>query len=151
MLGDSRFSKMFEDKEYARDKNSEHYKLLKPTESKFAESDDEEADKRAKAAAPSQNMNQIFAGKEESDHSDEDGVDNFEKKMTKKEKKNQKMDRSKDKIIANYGALKQKIQQVEESSKGIKKSMRKMKKGDISEQDVKRRLKTKRVVIPSRR
>ena len=53
----------------------------------------------------------------------------------------------KDKIIKNYGSIKSRIESAA-ASKSIKKT--KMKKGDISETDVRRKLKEKRVVLPSR-
>ena len=56
---------------------------------------------------------------------------------------------AKDKIIRNYGEFKAKADAAAASSKAIKKT--KLKKGDISEADVRRRLKEKRVVLPSRK
>lgn len=153
VLGDSRFKQMFEDTEFAIDKQSENYKVLKPTEGRARIESDEEAnsdeDKPApKSAAP--DLNNLFAGKEgdsegqESASENEEGGTNFEKKLNRDKKK--KKDGKKDKIIKNYGLIKQNLDHT--ASKTIKRS--KLKKGAISEQDVRRKLKTKRVVVPSR-
>ena len=59
----------------------------------------------------------------------------------------------KDKIIKNYGSIKSRIEGAAASAatKSIKKESGKMKKNDISEVEVRRKLKEKRVVLPSRR
>jgi ribosome biogenesis protein ENP2 len=53
VLNDSRFKDMFEDQEYAIDKASESYKLLKPTQGarKAQESDDEQQEKQQTQSA----------------------------------------------------------------------------------------------------
>jgi len=75
VLGDDRFSRAFVDPEFAIDKNSEHYKIVKPTESTryggAAESDEEDQAPPV-AQRPTGNLNNLFAGKddEESVHGD---------------------------------------------------------------------------------
>jgi len=75
VLGDDRFSKAFVDPEFAIDKGSEHYKIVKPTESTRyggeRESDDEDQAPQV-AQRPKGNLNNLFAGKddEESVHGD---------------------------------------------------------------------------------
>ena len=174
VLEDSRFSKMFEDSEFAIDRNSESYKVLKPTEgtrykNAQAQESDEEPDAEAQAPAVNKgrNLNNLFAGKaEDSDEgpandalSDNEGAtaDNFEKKMARDARKKQNF--KKDKIIKNYGAigLNQRMRELGESimakasSKTIKKSQQKMKKGAISESDVREKMKRRRVVVPVRK
>ena len=128
VLKDSRFNKLFEDSEFAIDKQSESYKQLKPTEGKIKamaiahESEDEEQPKPKSFAS-------LFSGKVDDEKaaasSDDDGdvkkVNNFEQKISEK-KKNHK----KDKIIRNYGNVNQKMRELgnnmHQSSKNIKKS-----------------------------
>jgi len=151
VLGDSRFAQMFEDQEFAIDRASENYKALRPTEGRVrVESEDEaEASDDQETRPKGKDLSRIFAGKDneesddaaDGDDSDGDGT-NFEKKLNRDQKKQAR--KKKDKIIKNYGAL----QQVPQGSKPIKKT--KLKKGAISEQDVRRKLKEKRVVVPSR-
>jgi ribosome biogenesis protein ENP2 len=158
VLGDDRFQQMFEDKEFAIDRDSENYKLVKPTEGRRTlESDDEhQSDEQEAPKAPQVNkgrdLNSLFAGKEDDSGDDvksEEGADNYEKKLNKDQRK--KALRSKDKIIKNYGNIKQRIDNAAaagQKSKDIKKT--KLKKNDITEQDVRRKLREKRVVLPSR-
>lgn len=80
-LADSRFGQMFEDPEFAIDKNSENYKAIKTT--KAVESDEEEAPKR-------NTLNKVFSGSNEEASAE---PVSFEKKL-----KNRKSD----KIIKNY-------------------------------------------------
>lgn len=89
-------------------------------------------------------LNKLFQGKkqDESEGEEEGEGHNFQQKINKNAKP--------DKIIKNYGALKKpKDINVNEPTKQIKKG--KLKKNDISETDVRRKLKEKRVVIPSRK
>ena len=72
----------------------------------------------------------------------------------KKDKKRPKTD----KIIKNYGSMQgnlkakgEEILKASGKSKDIKKFEKKLKKGDISEKDVREKLKSRRVVISSRR
>ena len=149
---------MYEDPDFAIDKESETYKAVKPTEANYESDDDKEEDEEVtqiyKPKTP--NLNNLFSGKDEENDDVEgeesDDVKNFETKM-KKDKKRPKSD----KIIRNYGDINKRMRDKGEQmlkasgkSKSIKKFEQKLKKGDISEKDVREKLKTRRVVVSSR-
>lgn len=143
---------MFEDKEFAIDRNSEAYRLLKPTEKAKRpneESDEDQAPAEVAFKPKEKDFSKLFAGRDESENEEasDDGETNFEKKISKDQKKKNKF--KKDKIISNY-ALAQRNQPAS-SSKPIKKEQTKLKKNAISEQDVRRKMKQKRIVYSSKR
>lgn len=113
LLQDDRFAQVFENPEFAIDKDSENYKILKPTATTkyagMAGESEEEREEEPVVHKPKGNLNNLFAGKDDDeslhgDHSgEEDLVDNFEKKLTKDQRKLKKHGGPKDKIIKNYG------------------------------------------------
>lgn len=87
---DDRFKGMFEDAEFAIDKNSEHYKAIKTTlPTGKVDSDNEDSNP---------NLNKLFAGRNKNAQDEEA---DFATKM----KNNKKNSEKKDKIIANYGKV----------------------------------------------
>jgi hypothetical protein len=150
---------MYEDADFKIDKESDNYKATKPTEGNNYDSDDEKEEDEEinniyKPKTP--NLNNLFSGKEEQDDNedgeDSDEVKTFENKM-KKDKKRPKSD----KIIKNYGDINKKMREKGElmmkasgKSKTIKKFEQKLKKGDITEKEVREKLKSRRVVVSSR-
>ena len=110
---------MFEDSEFAIDRQSESYKVMKPTEGARyknplpQESDDEPEQAEEPVVNKGRNLNSLFAGKaDDSDEgpqndansdNDDTKVDNFEKKLSRDARKKQKQMNKKDKIIKNYG------------------------------------------------
>lgn len=90
VLGDDRFKPLFEDKDFAIDRQSEHYKLLKPTEKqkKIVESDDEALEAAPVQVNKGKDFNKLFAGQDDDEESAaEEETNNFEKKISKDEKK----------------------------------------------------------------
>ena len=73
VLADDRFKAMFQDTEYAIDRNSESYKLLKPTQAVHRVESDEEAEPEETEAKVNKgkDFNSLFAGKE--DEGDDQG------------------------------------------------------------------------------
>lgn len=120
VLADDRFKQMFQDSEFAIDKKSDAYAALRPTPSSRARNphmpQDSEDDEPAAPAEPVVNkgksLNNLFAGREDdSDVGSAEGSgdelgegDNFQKKISRDDKKKQKGTK-KDKIIKNYGNL----------------------------------------------
>ena len=103
-------------------------------------------------------MTSIFAGKKDETQGEE--PENFEKKMEKSNYKKGKGP-AKDRIINDYGNVlamgkrakeygEKLLRDKAENSKSIKKNQRKLKKGDISEAEVRNKMKQKRVVLPTR-
>ena len=87
---DDRFAGMFEDGDFAVDKNSEHYKAIKTTmPADRVDSDNE--DKQP-------NLNKLFSGRNKNAQDEEA---DFATKMSK----NKKHSVNKDKIISNYGTV----------------------------------------------
>lgn len=124
--GDSRFQEMLEDTDFKIDKNTDEYRARKTTEGKrnLPSEDEEEPEKPV-------DLNNLFAGQVDSDD-DEQEQTAFEKRISNKSKKIKK---PKDKILTGMRQL------------TPTKKHKHPKKGDVGENSMIAKLKSKRIAI----
>lgn len=132
---------MFTDKEFVRDKASDAYKLVKPTEGKKAEA----VDSADGSEGEEHNLNKIFSGKGEHGEDSDAAEQDFESRLTKEQRKKQKRGKT-DKILKGKGYTNSSLQKKQESSKPIKKPF---KKSNITDKDVRQKIKNRRMVVPT--
>jgi hypothetical protein len=85
LLEDDRFKSLFEDTDFKIDKNSEHYKLHKPTEKAHEVESDQDELPDEKAAVNFRSLNNLFADRDDSSENSEKEDKTFKKKIQKKQ------------------------------------------------------------------
>lgn len=107
-MSDDRFKKMFQDKEFEIDKNTEAYRLLKSgnVNKKVKEEDVDsvgEGSQDDEPAAKGRDLNKLFEGRgdqgSEPESAEQSDDDDFQAKMSKKQRKNYKKQKGKDRIL----------------------------------------------------